>query len=168
MGALVAVLAWDAPGFMETLLLGGASLAAVLLLGKGYAKEIYRGLVRSLLTYWPARPAVSFLVMTYAALNSHNTSWGTKGLTRPDYLREEGTGTGTAAPPRFRKEHFGRFRLKTVALMLAANLGFFAFVASRGWMDSFTGLRVVLGLILAQVGVAWLGRAAIALKGRAR
>jgi hypothetical protein len=36
-------------------------------------------------------------------------------------------------------------------------------------MDSFTGLRIVLGLVLAQVGIAWLGRLAIALKaGRPR
>jgi hypothetical protein len=33
-------------------------------------------------------------------------------------------------------------------------------------MESFTGLRLVLGLFLAQVGIAWLGRVAIALKAR--
>jgi Na+-transporting NADH:ubiquinone oxidoreductase subunit NqrB len=141
----------------------------VLLLGMGYAKEIFQGLKRSLLTYWPARPAVSFLIMTYAALNSHNTSWGTKGLTRPDYLdaeeRSGKSGTGHA-PRKFRKRHFDRFRVKTVVLMLAANVGFYAFAASRGWMESFTGLRLVLGLVLAQVGIAYLGRIAIALKER--
>jgi hypothetical protein len=159
MGTLAVVLAWGSPGLAGTLLLGAAALGSVMLLGKGYAKEIFQGLKRSLFTYWPSRPAVAFLIMTYAALNSHNTSWGTKGLTRPDYLDDQ-------APRRFRKQHFDRFRVKTVALMLAANTGFFAFAASRGWMESFTGLRLVLGLFLAQVGIAWLGRVAIAFKAR--
>ena len=169
MGALVVFLAWGSPGLAGTLWLGGAALGAVLLLGMGYAREIFQGLKRSLLTYWPARPAVSFLIMTYAALNSHNTSWGTKGLTRPDYLDDDvaaGKSVAGHAPRKFRKQHFDRFRLKTVALMLAANVGFYAFAASRGWMESFTGLRMVLLLVLAQVGIAWLGRIAIAVKER--
>jgi len=162
MGALAIFLGWGSPGMAGTLALGAAALGAVLLLGKGYAQEIFQGLKRSLLTYWPARPAVSFLIMTYAALNSHNTSWGTKGLTRPDYLDAESD--AGRAPRKFRKQHFDRFRVRTVALMLAANVGFFAFASSRGWMESFTGLRLVLGLFLAQVGIAFLGRIAIALK----
>jgi cellulose synthase/poly-beta-1,6-N-acetylglucosamine synthase-like glycosyltransferase len=164
MAGLAAFLARGSPGFTGTLLLGGVAVGSVMLLGRGYASEIFQGLKRSLLTYWPARPAVAFLIMTYAALNSHDTSWGTKGLTRPDYL-DEG---GDSRPRRFRKEHFSRFRARTVGLMLAANAGFFAFAQSHGWMDSFTGLRVVLGLVLAQVAVAWLGRLAIALEDRGR
>jgi chitin synthase len=159
MGALAIWLARDASGLVGTLALAAVALGAVFGLARNYAREICRGLWRSLSTYWPSRPAVSFLVMTHAALNSHDTSWGTKGLTTPDYL-ENGSGSGEE-PRRQRKMRFDRFRASTVACMLAANVGFYAFAAERGWTESFTGLRVVLGLVLTQIGVAALGHVAI-------
>jgi chitin synthase len=137
------------PAIVRPLILLGAMLGAVLVLAHGYAREVFRGLLRCLATYWGSRPAVSFLIMTYAALNSHNTSWGTKGLTRPQYL--EGA-----------VQDFRRFRLKTVLLMLGANAGFYALAVRAGWTTSFAGVEVVLWLLLAQIAVAFVGRIAIA------
>jgi hypothetical protein len=106
---------------------------------------------------------VSFLIMTYAALNSHNTSWGTKGLTRPHYL-DEAEPAGRGAPRKFHKRHFEHFRLKTVLLMIVANAGFYALAVRGGWTTSFAGLESVLWLLLAQIGVAFIGRIVIAFR----
>lgn len=151
------------PAIVKPLLLLVAMLGAVLALAHGYAREVFQGLLRCLVTYWASRPAVSFLIMTYAALNSHNTSWGTKGLTRPQYL-DEAVQTGAIAGRSFQKQHFQGFRRKTVLLMVAANVGFYALAAQGGWTTSFTGLEAVLCLLLAQIAVASVGRLAIALK----
>ncbi|HEV7608500.1 MAG TPA: hypothetical protein VGO61_14240 [Steroidobacteraceae bacterium] len=137
---------------VKPLTLLAVMLVAVLVLAHGYAREVFRGLLRCLVTYWTSRPAVSFLIMTYAALNSHNTSWGTKGLTRPHYL-DEAVRAG-----------FEHFRLKTVLLMVAANAGFYTLAVRGGWTTSFAGLESVLWLLLAQIGVAFIGRFVIALR----
>jgi len=149
MTALAIVGNLRAPEIVKPLILFGAMLGAVLVLARGYAREVFRGLTGCLATYWGSRPAVSFLIMTNAALNSHNTSWGTKGLTRPQYLEEA-------------VQDFKRFRLKTVLLMLAANVGFYALAVRGGWTTSFAGIEAVLCLLLAQIAVAFVGRLAIA------
>lgn len=150
---------------MAPLALLALVLGAVLLLSRWYARSILDGLAKSLLIYWASRPAVAFMVMTHAALNSHDTSWGTKGLNRPSYLDDVGR-EGSAEVRHFRKRHFDFFRWKTVSLVLIANTGFYALAAAQGWTRSFAGIEAVLTLILAQVSIAFLARAVIAFKSR--
>jgi chitin synthase len=145
---------FDRPDFKRPLLLLGAVLVGLMLLSAWYAREIFHGFTRSLLRYWFSRPAVAFLIMTYSALNSHNTSWGTKGLNRLRYH------DGCA------RRRFDRFRLKTVATMLTANVLFYAYAVHEGWTRSNLGLEIVLWLIAAQTGFAFIARIAIELKLR--
>jgi hypothetical protein len=126
----------------------------LLSLSAWYAREIFHGYTRSLLQYWFSRPAVAFLIMTYSALNSHNTSWGTKGLNRPHYVN------GGA------KRQFDRFRLKTVGTMLIANVLFYVYAVDQGWTSSHRGLEIVLWLIAAQTAFAFVARIAIEIRSR--
>jgi chitin synthase len=137
--------------------------SGLLLLASWSAREICRAFIKSILGYWFSRPAVAFLIMTHAALSSHNTSWGTKGLTRPRYLDDEAD-VSRRASMTFRKKHFDRFRLKTVALMLTTNVLFYGYAVAHGWTQSFLGVEIVLCLMLAQIGVALLARVSIAAK----
>lgn len=136
----------------------GATVFGILVLSALYAREIFNGLAKYLVTYWAARPAVAFLIMTHAALNSHDTSWGTKGLTRPHYLDDRGHGRRLSRS--FTLRHFELFRWKTVMLMLSANGLLFAYASYVGWTSSFRGLQVVLALVLAQIAVAITARVA--------
>ena len=142
------------PELMRPLLLLGTVLVALMVLSVWYAQEIFHGFTRSLLRYWFSRPAVAFLIMTYSALNSHNTSWGTKGLNRPHYL------DGCA------RQQFDHFRLATVGAMLTANVLFYAYAVNHGWTRSYGGLEVVLGVVAAQTGFAFLARIVIELQSR--
>ncbi len=151
------------PGVDKTCWLLAAVLGAVLILAWGYARDVFRGLLSCTVVHWASRPAMAFLIKTHAALNSHNTSWGTKGLRR----RHSGPGEGdtTERPERDpRARRFQRFRLKTALLMLLANAGFYAFATARGWSTSLTGLDLVLLMILTQIGIAFIGPAVKALK----
>jgi chitin synthase len=147
----------------RSLLLLIGVMSGLLLLALWNGKEIYRAFTKSLLGYWFSRPAVAFLIMTHAALNSHNTSWGTKGLTRPRYLDDEAD-VNRHAGMTFRKKHFDRFRLKTVAIMLMTNVLFYGYAVSHGWTHSSVGVEIVLYLMLAQIGIAFLARVGIAAK----
>ncbi len=141
-------------GLLATMLVG------VLLLSKWYSNEIYQGYLKSLPAYLFSRPAVAFMIMTYAALNSNNTSWGTKGLNTPQYVASH-SGTSCATNPQHVKRSFDRFRTASVLVMLLANASLFLTASAQGWMTSFTGIAVVLSLLCLQVATAFGARIAV-------
>jgi hypothetical protein len=126
-----------------------------------YAKDIGKGVTKSLVGYFISRPAVAFLLITHSALNSHNTSWGTKGLNRPGYLDDivEEREAGLR-----RKRLFDWFRVKVVLLMLIANVIFYITAEKYGWMSSVRGLQIIAGLLSIQLVMAFLAKASLSIK----
>jgi chitin synthase len=145
------------PAMHETAILFVAMIVSLLSVAHLYAKDIVRGLGRSLFNYVFSRPAIAFTVMTHSALNSHNTSWGTKGLNRPQYLDDD-VDPLKYAQTKYHKKDFDGFRVKVVLTMLIANGFFYAFASQVRWTRSLTGVKIVLGLLLAQIIMALSAR----------
>jgi len=146
---------------LSTLLWFVVMICSVLGLAVWYAKDISNGMAKSLVGYFVSRPAVAFLLITHSALNSHNTSWGTKGLNRPEYLddivesREAGLN---------RKRQFDWFRIKAVLLMIACNVLFYTMAENYDWIASLRGLQIVAGLLSMQLLMAIVAKACLSLK----
>jgi chitin synthase len=146
---------------LESLLFFVAVISGVLGLAIWYARDISKGMAKSIVGYFVSRPAVAFLLITHSALNSHNTSWGTKGLNRPGYLDDivESREAGLK-----RKRQFDWFRVKTVLLMLAANMLFYVMAEKSGWIASVQGLQIVAGLLSVQLAMAIIAKAYLSVK----
>jgi chitin synthase len=127
------------------------------LLGAVYARDVTRGWRRSLVSYLLSRPAMAFLLVTHALLNSQNTSWGTKGLNRPHYLDDEAD-PAKRATMTYRKVDFDRFRNGTVVALAICNVGFVLWGWAQGWFASAGGLELVLGITLVQIGFGLAAR----------
>lgn len=152
-GAAIVLGNLASPAMHETAMLFVAVIVGVLSVAQLYAKDIVRGLGRSLFNYVFSRPAIAFTIMTHSALNSHNTSWGTKGLNRPQYLDDDADPL-RYAQTKYHKKDFDGFRVKAALTMLITNGFFYAFASRAGWTRSLTGVKIVLGLLLAQIIMA--------------
>ncbi|PCK08631.1 MAG: hypothetical protein COA42_08130 [Alteromonadaceae bacterium] len=144
---VLGVLAMSSPGAWVCVV-----LCLVLLLSQAASASLggdrrARSILYHSLLVAPLRPAIAFGLWTYAICNTHDNSWGTKGLDKPEYL--EGDNNGSNGKSESIRSRFLCFRKYTVLTWFVTNLSILAGLSAISGSQAPVLIPTVLALLTA-------------------
>ncbi len=125
-----------------TLALG--MFSGYILLAYFYSQKLSIQILKNVVQYTVCRLPVKAFLMTYSIFNSHDTSWGTKGLDARPIDQDTQL-----------KAHYTRFRTAAISIFLVSNILLYAIFYQIDWLNSIYTIAGMTAIICAQIVAAF-------------
>lgn len=142
LNTIIVLLSWQFPMLALLLLIVPISYIGIT---AGYGRELAQRLSTNIVQYMFIRLPVKTYLMTYSIFNAHNTSWGTKGLSKS--VHELGSVDV--------RKRYQRFRIFIIGLFLLTNLSLYGAALYSGMLNNVMTIYGVLTVLFIQLAIAF-------------